>query len=548
MESYPGAAVLVDSLGRTLAANPSGAGLAITLRTGLDFSLRAAVSSALAEGTAESLEVQAPDQDGNPAVLHVSLVPLLAPDGSARVLVLGRETTVERGIIQALVESRRLFKDLVMCSSDFAWETNDQGAFGFVSPRGALGYSVAELNGRTPYEMLDRTRPEPEIFPFDSRVQLEDAEVHLVCADGSTACLLVSCVPVISERGDYRGSRGVCRDITEARNRDAELARVRGREELLGSIVESIRSEVTPSAMLGAAAEATARALGARHCWILRTSGEGFSVAADDGGDAGPPPEEARREAALNLQGTSGGTAIRMATKDLVIIAAGARYQDRVNGAIAVARKIEGDPFDDEDASLIADVADRLGIAMEQIANTELLERLSRTDELTGLLNRRAFTDEVARRLEHHRRTGRPGAILYLDLDNFKLVNDCHGHHRGDEAIRTVASMLNSGSRVGDLAARLGGDEFGLWLEDAGVAAATAKAQALLDEGELLRRHSADDDHPLGLSIGISISAPTEDMSQLLARADHAMYEVKRGGKGGFAVAPNAAAGRESKD
>ena len=465
-------------------------------------------------------------------------MPLLAPDGSARVLVLGRETTVERGIIDALVESRRLFKDLVMCSSDFAWETDSEGKFGFVSPRGALGYTAHQLNGRAAFEMLDRERAEPEIFPFDARVQLEAREVWLVGADGSPACLLVSCVPVWTEDGDYRGSRGVCRDVTEARRRDAALDRARSRGQLLGSIMESIRSEVAPSAMLGAAAEATARALSARHCWIMRTDGQGFAFAADDGGTAGPPPEEARRAMSAGLEAAVPGTATRMAAQDLVIVAAAARYQDRVNGAIAVARAAGDRPFDDDEGSLVAEVADRLGIAMEQIANTELLERLSRTDELTGLMNRRAFTEEVAVRLGHHRRTGRPGALLYLDLDNFKLVNDAYGHHRGDEALRGVAQLLTSGSRVGDLAARLGGDEFGLWLEDADVAAATAKAQSLLDEGAQLRRFSDDADHPLGLSIGVSISGADETVSDLLRRADHAMYGVKRRGKGGFGLAP----------
>ena len=169
------------------------------------------------------------DGEDNPATMSVSLLPLRAPDGSARVLLLGRETTVERGIISALVESRRLFRDLVMCSSDFAWETNEQGAFGFVSPRGALGYSVAELNGRLAYDMLDRAVTEPEIFPFDTRVQLEDAEVHLLTSEGASACLLVSCIPVFSTGGDYKGARGVCRDVTDARARDAELERVRRR-------------------------------------------------------------------------------------------------------------------------------------------------------------------------------------------------------------------------------------------------------------------------------------------------------------------------------
>ena len=188
---------------------------------------------------------------------------------------------------------------------------------------------------------------------------------------------------------------------------------------------------------------------------------------------AGAPQEALKMAEALKE--TSGSAALRLASGDLVIVASVARYQDRVNGAIAVARQTQGDPFDDDDAALVADVADRLGIAMEQIANTELLERLSRTDELTGLLNRRAFTEEVAVRLEHHRRTGRPGALLYVDMDNFKLVNDLHGHRKGDEAIREVASMLNTGSRVGDLAARLGGDEFGLWIEDADLPAAKTR-------------------------------------------------------------------------
>ena len=398
---------------------------------------------------------------------------------------------------------------------------------------------MAELNGRLAYDMLDRAVTEPEIFPFDTRVQLEDAEVHLLTSEGASACLLVSCIPVFSTGGDYKGARGVCRDVTDARARDAELERVRGRERLLGGIVESIRSEVTPAAILGAAAAATGAALGARHCWILRVDSSGFSLAADDDGANGPPPREALKLAAGALKGASGSAAIRLASGDLVIVASVARYQDRVNGAIAVARQTKSDPFDDDDAALVADVADRLGIAMEQIANTELLERLSRTDELTGLLNRRAFTEEVAVRLEHHRRTGRPGALLYVDMDNFKMVNDLHGHHKGDEAIREVALMLNTGSRIGDLAARLGGDEFGLWIEDADLPAAKTKAESLLADCARLRRLSADDDHPLGLSIGVATSAPGDSVSQLMARADGAMYGVKRRGKGGLELAPN---------
>ena len=151
-----------------------------------------------------------------------------------------------------------------------------------------------------------------------------------------------------------------------------------------------------------------------------------------------------------------------------------------VNGAISVCRE-EGDPaWTNDDRGLLVGVADCLGIAVEQIVNHETLERISRTDELTGLLNRRAFFEEVDRGLTHHRRAGRAGALVYIDLDNFKPVNDVHGHQWNDEVLCDLADMLSMGTRVGNLVARLGGDEFALWLEETTETNAAAKAQETL--------------------------------------------------------------------
>ena len=157
----------------------------------------------------------------------------------------------------------------------------------------------------------------------------------------------------------------------------------------------------------------------------------------------------------------------------------------------------------------------------------------ARTDELSGLLNRRAFVEEVERRLNHLQRMGRGGALMYVDIDNFKLVNDVRRHQAGDEALKTLADILSQGSPAGDLVARLGGDEFAIWLEEADEPAARAKAGGLLSACESLKQFSGATERPLGISIGIALSAPQDDspLAQLIGAADAAMYEAKRGGR-----------------
>jgi diguanylate cyclase (GGDEF)-like protein len=224
---------------------------------------------------------------------------------------------------------------------------------------------------------------------------------------------------------------------------------------------------------------------------------------------------------------------------EFALLIARARYHGVQNGAICLARGCADAPWEATDRALAAGVGNHLGIAIAQIADHEALERLSRTDELTGLVNRRAFYDVVASRLNHLRRMKRSGALLYVDLDNFKPVNDVHGHAQGDLVLKNLAELLNDNSRAGDVPARFGGDEFALWLEETDEASAIAKAKGLLSASAELRPFSGSDDKPLGISIGIAISEPTaepEDLKALIARADEAMYRAKRAGKGGYVL------------
>jgi diguanylate cyclase (GGDEF)-like protein len=135
---------------------------------------------------------------------------------------------------------------------------------------------------------------------------------------------------------------------------------------------------------------------------------------------------------------------------------------------------------------------------------------------------------------------------VYVDLDNFKAVNDRLGHPAGDAALKGLAACLRRSVKSRDFVARLGGDEFALWLAGTDRDTAIARAKTILTLKEDIAPYSAGPDKPLGLSVGLAIFKPaeTETVAELLARADAAMYEVKRNGKGSYAVAPDAAPAR----
>ena len=538
LDGFEGPAAILDRRGKLIGQNGKGHSLALLFSSNGDPAIRGMLANVIGGNKAVSEKLDLPEPSGGGSI-EVSLVPLKDETGTSYVVVLSRETTMERNFINALLTSRQLFKDLVTCSADFAWETDKNGNFKFVSERGVLGYSAHKLNGNPPRNLLHHKHDKSLPFPFDSEVPLEDAEVWLRHADGTAACLVISSVPVHSETGEWLGARGVARDMTDTRERDQALERERNRNELLNTIVDAIRNEVEPGRMLGTAAEAIAAAVGARHCWVMRGDpGQGFMNAAEYGGISSPIPKEASDSVSeIMLHGDPRGVVERQVGMHQILTAA-CCYRGEVNGAIAISRGVDQADWSEDAKALLAGVAARVGIAVEQISIHEKLERLSRVDELTGLYNRRAFYEDLEGRLAHHRRTGRSGALVYVDLDNFKMVNDVHGHSAGDEVLKLLSDILKGGSRIGDLTARLGGDEFALWTEDTDEEGAMTKARLLMADAEQLRTHSAGEEHPLGISVGIAVSDPhsSETMNEMIGRADGAMYDVKHSGKGGYAV------------
>jgi diguanylate cyclase (GGDEF)-like protein/PAS domain S-box-containing protein len=164
----------------------------------------------------------------------------------------------------------------------------------------------------------------------------------------------------------------------------------------------------------------------------------------------------------------------------------------------------------------------------------EQLVRQALHDPLTGLANRVLFADRLEHALARGRRPGVTVAILVIDLDGFKDINDSLGHDAGDDLLTIAGMRLQGHARPDDTVARLGGDEFGVLLEDIAAAEAVRSAEALL-EGLATPIVLRDRDLTPTASIGIAIAAG-EDAETLLRNADTAMYAAKRQGKGRYAL------------
>jgi diguanylate cyclase (GGDEF)-like protein len=156
------------------------------------------------------------------------------------------------------------------------------------------------------------------------------------------------------------------------------------------------------------------------------------------------------------------------------------------------------------------------------------LELLATHDPLTNVLNARAFSRELAQELSRNRRYGRPLALIYLDLDDFKKVNDAHGHATGDAVLRLVADAMRAAVRAADIVGRLGGDEFGVLMPETDAVVAHAAASRLVAGVRTVFRGTPS----VTASIGVVAVAGTEaGTDELIRKADQAMYEAKRAGK-----------------
>ena len=180
------------------------------------------------------------------------------------------------------------------------------------------------------------------------------------------------------------------------------------------------------------------------------------------------------------------------------------------------------------DAERLVEEIDRLRGQVAQLKErVEQLDRLAHEDTLISLPNRRGFLRELERLIDRAQRYGHAAAMLFVDLDGLKMINDSFGHRAGDEALIQVADILRRGVRRSDVVARIGGDEFGILLENATDEDAHETANRLVDQicgSEFVHAGAA---LPLSVAIGVGMIDGEDSPEEVMARADEEMYRRK---------------------
>ncbi|MGA3401355.1 MAG: GGDEF domain-containing protein [Acetobacteraceae bacterium] len=439
----------------------------------------------------------------------------------------------------ALLDSRQRWRDLVIQAADFAFETDEWGRFVFVVPDPALGWSASMLVGQ-PAELLLADGAERTSFnPFRVGVAVRRRRAWLKRGDGGVASLTFAAAPLLDPQGRVVGARGIGLDVTEYDGHEAQVAAAFRRGEVLDHILWRMGQEVLAPRMMRGALDALVNALGAEGAGVVVQPGD--AVAATLAYQAGGGGTAVLDVAAGLLQ--RGAVAAGQANNDdgrrVLVSPCQPRFGDPA--CLAVWRVAGARPWDNEDRLLLAAAANLIRFVLEHEAIQREMARQARTDPLTGLLNRRAFLEESARCAERLDREEMPGTLMFVDLDNFKVVNDQMGHEMGDQVLMHTATLLRNVVRPTDLVARLGGDEFAVWLNGADHMTAAERAEQL--RTQVPREMSELAGSPtlrLGVSIGIATRhhGSLEPIDSVMRRADMAMYEVKHQGRGHWLVAP----------
>jgi len=447
----------------------------------------------------------------------------------SRYLGIITDTTREKLAVKALRLSEEKYRALVETTDDFVWEVDSDGIYTYCSPQveRILGHAAEDMLGNTPFDFMS---PEEagiigEKFraiaekraPFSS---LENANLH---SDGHEVVLETSGVPFFDVEGDLAGYRGIDRDITERKQAERKL---RLQREFLQSVIDGVHDSIMVIdedcniQLMNKAARASVnpefvadidnpKCYEVSHRLTTPCGGKDYPCPLKQVIESGQPATVVH-----NHPGTDGRLShVELITTPLL-------HEDgTVRSVIETARDITG----------------HLSVQQQLEEQKLSLERLAHHDALTGLPNRLLFLDRLRQAIKKVHREDTQLAVLFVDLDRFKQINDSLGHTMGDAVLKAVARRLQDCLREEDVVARLGGDEFTIIMGSLHKPQhAMAMAQKLIRSVQRTVKH---DDHELYVSASIGISLYPQDGQSadiLLRNADAAMYKAKHEGRSNF--------------
>jgi diguanylate cyclase (GGDEF)-like protein len=426
---------------------------------------------------------------------------------------------------------------------DFFYVKDRDSRFVFANTMVARAFGIDDpehLKGKRDFDFFDMSMGEPSL----------DVEELVSSPVGDViTCRLTSKIPLRNEKGIVVGLIGVSRDITERKRQDdfrrgqAQILEMIARNESLEMILEAL------VLLVEAEVERTSGAI-----MLLDRDGRRLHHG------AGPNLPGAYRRIVDGVAiGPSVGSCGTAAWRGVPVIVddvmtdplwadfstVAQRYglrscwstpiltaQNNVLGTFALYSPEVRQPTPRE-MELVGMATHIAGIAIERKRGDERIHFMAHHDELTGLPNRAFFKERMAKTLHHARRNGRKVTVAYLDLDNFKDINDSLGHGAGDEVLKEMAARMADGVRASDMVVRLGGDEFVVVLvhqsnHDTGI------TRRLRELHKAVRKPIPYRDKQIAVTCSIGVAAFPSDggtAEELLANADTAMYRAKQLGR-----------------
>ena len=331
---------------------------------------------------------------------------------------------------------------------------------------------------------------------------------------------------------------GLANEFNEMSDRlEAQIEQLRRQRTELDSMVtrlgEAVASGLDQNALLGIVAEAALG--GCSATYALVTLNDGTEIEREQGLTE---PAKVACHAARKRAGNDGTQVIaRRGTGHA--LAAPLEREGYVAGTLAVGR--EGDEFDAREREVFVILLEKASLSIENITAHERVSEQAVTDELTGLANIRAFREAMEREAARAERFRHELSLIFMDLDDFKDINDAHGHLQGDEVLRLVGEILRTEPRAIDEAARYGGEEFLVALPETDSEGAVELAERIRARLEAAAVKSVDGGEPVRVTASFgtaTMPGAADDVRHLFEAADEALYEAKRQGKNRVVTAP----------
>jgi diguanylate cyclase (GGDEF)-like protein len=468
-----------------------------------------------------------------------------------RIAGIMQDTTAVRAMANQLTRSEAKFRDLSQISSDWFWETDADHKLTFISDSGisALGPWIRAAIGKQRWDTPERAFPgidwQGHRVTLDARKPFNDFIYARIDPQGNLVFLSVGGRPQFDDQGQFTGYRGIGRNVTEEKERRMLL-------EIESNMAIEMREQTDPQKVVELTIQKICEMMGWSGGAHLKLAGSNKVLAvAESWGLAGfnemiasLPATFEMKEGSIEHKSWASRKAVwvadmsqhtefsqRYSADELGLRAAFmapiVNEEARVMSALLMFGKISfrADRF----ISQVAEILSRnLSLYLQRKAAERRLTRASLHDALTGLPNRMYLTHQLEARLKR----GEPLALLYVDLDRFKIINDTLGHQTGDQVLIEVTRRTKEALRPQDIAGRIGGDEFIILLtkleEPTEVEAIARRLLAALEKPFVFGGKA----YFLSGSIGVALAPRDGTDSKLLIKcADSAMYVVKSEGK-----------------